>query len=148
MPNPMEKATAYLCKLKADRMAAMELSKEKELEAMLIKAREEGFREAMEIFELNSTPAIAPNDIEVQNHKLHRRKRRDIRQMIIQELSYSAKAMTTRQISKAIDYLQERTEIVLKRLENEGKITQNRDGSWEVVVITDALPASLTVVAS
>ena len=30
-------------------MAAMELSREKELEAMLIKAREEGFREAMGI---------------------------------------------------------------------------------------------------
>ena len=41
--NPMEKATAYLCRLNADRMAAMQLSKEKELEAMLIKAREEGF---------------------------------------------------------------------------------------------------------
>jgi hypothetical protein len=39
----MEKATAYLCRLNADRMAAMQLSKEKELEAMLIKAREEGF---------------------------------------------------------------------------------------------------------
>ena len=47
MPNPMEKATAYLCKLTADRIAAMELSKEKELEAMLIKAREDGFREAI-----------------------------------------------------------------------------------------------------
>jgi hypothetical protein len=147
MPNPMEEATAYLCKLKADRMAAMELSKEKELEAMLIKAREEGFREAMEIFGLNSIPAIAPNDIEVENYKLHRRKRRDIRQMIIQELSYSAKAMTARQISKAIDYLQERTEIVLKRLENEGKIAQNRDGLWEIIVITGAPPDSLTVAA-
>ena len=49
MSNPMEKATVYLCKLEADRIAAMELSKEKELEAMLIKAREEGFREAMGI---------------------------------------------------------------------------------------------------
>src|SRR5215472_11917983 len=136
MPNPMEKATAYLCKLTADRMAAMELSKEKELEAMLIKAREEGFREAMEIFGLNGIPAIAPNDIEVENNKLHRRKRRNIRQMIIQELSYSAKAMTTRQISKAIDYLQERTETVLKKLEDEGKIAQNRDGLWEILVIT------------
>ena len=103
MPNPMERAAAYLSKLKADRMAAMELSKEKELEAMLIKAREEGFREAMEIIGSNITPTIAPNDIEVENHTLYRRKRRDIQQMIIQELSYSAKAMTTRQIAKAID---------------------------------------------
>ena len=147
MPNPMEKATAYLCKLKADRMAAMELSKEKELEAMLIKAREEGFREAIEMFGLNSTIAIAPNDIEVKNRERHRRKRRDIRQIIIQELSYSKKAMTTRQISKAIDYLQERTETVLKKLENEGKIAQNRDGLWEILVITGASSDSLTVAA-
>ena len=147
MPNPMERAAAYLSKLKADRMAAMELSKEKELEAMLIKAREEGFREAMEIIGSNITPTIAPNDIEVENHTLYRRKRRDIQQMIIQELSYSAKAMTTRQIAKAIDYLQERTERVLKRLENEGKIAQSRDGLWEIVVVTGARPDSLTAAA-
>ena len=143
----MERAAAYLSKLKADRMAAMELSKEKELEAMLIKAREEGFREAMEIIGSNITPTIAPNDIEVENHTLYRRKRRDIQQMIIQELSYSAKAMTTRQIAKAIDYLQERTETVLKRLENEGKIAQSRDGLWEIVVVTGARPDSLTAAA-
>ena len=147
MSNQMGKVTAYLSKLKADRMAAMELSKEKELEAMLIKAREEGFREAMEIFGLNITPAIAPNDIEGENHKLRRRKRRDIRQMIIQELSYSAKAMTTRQIAKAIDYLQEGTEMALNRLENEGKIAQSPDGFWEIVVGTGAPPHSLTVAA-
>ena len=147
MSNQMEKATAYLSKLKADRMAAMELSKEKELEAMLIQAREEGFIEAVRMFGLYNTSTIAPNDIEVENHKLHRRKRRDIRQMIIQELSYSAKAMTTRQIAKAIDYLQERTETVLKRLENEGKIAQSRDGLWEIVVVTGARPDSLTAAA-
>ena len=145
MANPMEKATAYLSKLKADRMAAMELSKEKELEAMLIQAREEGFIEAVRMFGLYNTSTIAPNDIEVENQKLHRRKRRDIRQMIIQELSYSAKAMTTRQIAKAIDYLQKGTETALKRLENEGKIAQNRDGLWEIVDITGAPPDRLTV---
>ena len=143
----MEKATAYLSKLKADRMAAMELIKEKELEAMLIQAREEGFIEAVRMFGLYNTSTIAPNDIEVENHKLHRRKRRDIRQMIIQELSYSAKAMTTRQIANAIDYLQKGTETVLKRLDNEGKIAQNRDGLWEVVVISGASPDRLSVVA-
>jgi hypothetical protein len=67
--------------------------------------------------------------------------------MIIQELSYSAKAMTTWQISKAIDYFQERTEAVLKKLENEGKIAQNRDGLWEVLVITGASSDGLTVAA-
>ena len=144
MSNPMEKAAAYLSKLEADRMAAMALSKQKELEAMLLNAREDGLRDAMEICGLNTTPGIASNDIEVENYKLHRRKRRDIRQMIIQELTYSGKAMTTRQIANAIDYLQKGTETVLKRLDNEGKIAQNRDGLWEVVV-TGALPDSLDV---
>ena len=145
MSNQMGKVTAYLSKLKADRMAAMELIKEKELEAMLIQAREEGFIEAVRMFRLNDTFTIAPNDIEVENHKLHRRKRRDIRQMIIQELSYSAKAMTTRQIAKAIDYLPDRTEAALKRLQNEGKTVQNRDGLWEVVVISGASSDRLSV---
>ena len=54
MSNPMEKAAAYLSKLEADRMAAMELSNQKELEAMLLKAREKGFREAMQIFSSNA----------------------------------------------------------------------------------------------
>ena len=65
--------------------------------------------------------------------------------MIIKELSYSAKAMTTREIAKAIDYRQEQTEALLKRLENEGEIVQNRDGLWEGVVIAGASPDSLTV---
>jgi hypothetical protein len=144
MPTPMEKATAYLSKLEADRAAALAASKEKALEAMLIKAREEGFKEAMEIFGSNVPANVTSNDIEVETHKRHRRKRRDIRQIIIKELSYSGKAMTTQQIAKAIDYLLERTEAALKRLESEGKIIRNRDGLWEVVVITGASPDSLT----
>jgi hypothetical protein len=113
----MEKATAYLSKLEADRMAATALSKEKALEAMLIKAREEGFRAAMEIF----GPNVASNNNDVKSSEHHKRKRRDIRQMIIKELSYSGEAMTKQQIAKAIDYFPERTEMVLKRLESEGK---------------------------
>jgi hypothetical protein len=147
MSNPMEKATVYLSKLEVDRRAAMELSKEKELEAMLIKAREEGFREAMGIFGLNNTPNIAHNHFEAANHKTHRRKRRDIRQMIMQELSYSAKAMTTRQIAKAIDYLADGTETALKWLRDEGKIVQHRDGLWELVVLSGASPDRLSVAA-
>ena len=147
MSNPMETAAAYLSKLEADRMAAMELSKEKELEAMLIKAREDGFREAIEIFGLNQCPALAPDDVEVENQIFHRRKRRDIRQMIIKELSYSAKAMTTRQIARAIDYLTDRTEAALKRLQSEGKTVQNRDGLWEVVFVSGSSPDRLSVVA-
>ena len=136
MPDLMEKATAYLSKLEADRMAAMELSKEKALEALLIKAREEGFREAMEIFGLNVAFDVASDTVAVETDQNHKRRRRDIRQMIVKELSYSGKAMTTKQIAKAIDYLQERTEIAVKRLESEGKLIRNSSGLWEVSVIT------------
>jgi hypothetical protein len=56
-------------------------------------------------------------------------------------------AVATRQIAKAIDYLQEGTEMALNRLENEGKIAQSPDGFWEIVVGTGAPPHSLTVAA-
>jgi hypothetical protein len=71
---------------------------------MFIKAREEGFKEAMEIFGSNVTANVTSKYNELGIHEPHRRKRRDIRQMIIKELSYSGKAMTTRQIAKGIDY--------------------------------------------
>ena len=135
MSTPIEKATAFLSKLEADRVAAMAVSQEKLREAMLIKARQEGFREAMEIFGLSITP-----DAEVDMGKFVRRKRRDIRQMIIKELSFSCKAMTKEQIAKAIDYIAEGTEAALKRLESAGKIVQNRDGHWEAAAITVAQP--------
>jgi hypothetical protein len=138
MPTPMEKATAYLSKLEDDRAAALAASKEKALEAMLIKAREQGFREAMEIFGMNVASSVTSNDIERETDQRHKRKRRDIRQMIIKELSYSGREMTTQQIAKAIDYIPERTEAVLKRLEDAGKIIQNRDGLWDVVVTPDS----------
>jgi hypothetical protein len=134
----MEKATAYLSKLEDDRAAALAASKEKALEAMLIKAREQGFREAMEIFGMNVASSVTSNDIERETDQRHKRKRRDIRQMIIKELSYSGREMTTQQIAKAIYYIPERTEAVLKRLENAGKIIQNRDGLWDVVVTPDS----------
>ena len=129
MPTPIEKATAYLLKLEADRTAAIAERKEKAQQAILIKARLEGFREAIEIFGLD----IPPGDTEVDTYKFWREKRRDIRQMIIKELSFSGRAMTKVQIAKAIDYIPERTEAALKRLESAGKIIQNRDGHWEVV---------------
>jgi hypothetical protein len=147
MSNLMEKAAAYLSKLEAGRMAAMELSKQKELEAMLLKAREEGFREAMEIFSSSVITKNSDNGIKEETDESHKRRRRDIRQMIIKELSYSAKAMTTRQIATAIGYLPDGTEAALKRLQNEGKTVQNRDGLWEVVVISGASPDRLSVVA-
>ena len=135
MSTPIEKATAFLSKLEADRVAAMAVSEEKVREAMLIKARQEGFREAMEIFGLSITP-----DAEVNMGKFVRGKRRDIRQMIVKELSFSGKAMSREQIAKAIDYIPEGTEAALKRLESAGKIVQNRDGHWEAAAITVAQP--------
>jgi hypothetical protein len=131
----MDKATAHLSKLEADRMAAIALSKEKELEAMLIGARERGFREAVEIFSSNVTTENTYNNIKSETDERENRKRRDIRQMIIKELSYSGKVMTTKNIAQAIDYIPERTEVALKRLERAGKILQNRDGQWEAVLI-------------
>ena len=135
MSNLMEKAAAYLSKLEADRMAAMELSKQKELEVMLLKAREEGFREAMDIFSSSSY-----NGIKEKTDEGPKRRRRDIRQMIIKELSYSGKVMTTKEIARSIEYIPERTEMALKRLERAGKILQNRDGQWEAVLIAGPRP--------
>src|SRR6516164_386936 len=140
MSNPMEKATVYLSKLEADRIAAMALSKEKELEAMLIKAKEEGFREAMEIFSSNVITKNGYNCIKEETDEGQKRRRRNIRQMIIKELSYSGKVMTTKNIARAIDYIPERTEVALKRLERAGKIIQNRDGQWEAVFIAATRP--------
>jgi len=126
--NSIEKATAYLLKLEADRAAAIAASEEKMREAMLIKTREEGFREAMEIFGLTLTPEKAG----VETGKVRGGKRRNIREMIITELSFSGIPQTKDQLSEAIDYLPTKTEAVLKHLETEG-IVQNRNGHWEAV---------------
>ena len=128
MTNSIEKATAYLLKLEADRAAAIAASEEKMREAMLIKTREEGFREAMEIFGLTLTPEKA----RVETGKVRGGKRRNIREMIITELSFSGIPKTTHQLSQAIDYLPTRTEAVLKRLETEG-IVENQDNHWEAI---------------
>lgn len=125
----MEEAAVYLLKLGTDRAAALAASEEKVRKAMLIKAREEGFREAMEIFGLTG----APPDAKAGTEAPCRAKRRDIRQMIMKELSFSAKAMTKQQIAKAIEYTLEGTEVALKRLEREGT-TQNRDAIGKLLL--------------
>ena len=66
MTTPVEKATAYLSKLEADRRAAMAASEEKAAEAKLIEARPQGFQEAMEIFGLQ----LPPTDMETVGGKL------------------------------------------------------------------------------
>jgi hypothetical protein len=134
MTTPIAKATDYIDKLEADRRAAIAISEEKAEEAKLIGARQEGFRAAMEIF----TGAICVGSPELQPDRSgesgHRRPRRDISQLILRELSFSGRAMTTTQIAKAIDYLPERTETVLERLEMHGKLTRNEGGRWAVVM--------------
>ena len=143
MSTPTEKVTAYLLKLEADRAAALAASEEKLREAMLIKAREDGFREAMEIFHLTITSSdsgtrksfaqATSNGTKGEQSRLKLTgRRRDIRQLIIKELSFTAKSMTKYQIAKAINYIPEGTEAALKCLEAAGKV-QNRDGYWEVV---------------
>ena len=62
MSTPAETAAAYLTRLEADRRAALAVSEEKAEEAKLIKARREGFEEALEILGLQ----IFPDSTEVQ----------------------------------------------------------------------------------
>jgi hypothetical protein len=135
MSTPAEKAAAYLTRLETDRRAALGVSEAKAEEAKLIKARMEGFEEALEILGVQ----ISLNVIEVEPHRDPPR-RRDIPQLILHELSFSGKAMAKEQIARAIDYLPFQTERALKRLASSGKIVQNSDGRWEVVTPTPAQP--------
>jgi len=134
MSTPVEKAAAYLARLEADRRAALALSEAKAEEAKLIKARREGFEEALEILGLQ----ISADSTKVQPPKSPARQRRNIPQLIMRELSFSGKAMAKEQIARSIDYLPWQTEKALRRLESFGKIVQNMDGRWEVVNSTVA----------
>ena len=58
MEQLLERARAYLDALEADRQAALTLSEQKAEEAKLIKARQEGFRAAMEILVVKLLPAM------------------------------------------------------------------------------------------
>jgi len=130
----MEKAAAYLQELEADRLAAIAVSEEKAEEAKLIKARQEGFRQAMEMLGVKSSPGVA----EPEHSRPSRRKRRNIPGLILTELSFSGNAMTTNQIVAAIDYLPERTERALKGMERSGHIVRDRNGRWAAVIATAA----------
>jgi len=132
MSTPAEKAAAYLTRLEADRRTALAVSEAKAEEARLIQARQEGFREALEILELQ----VSTDNTEVEPIKSLTRRRRNIPQLIIRELSFSGKAMAKEQIAKAIDYLPWQTEKALRRLKGSEKIVQNKDGRWEVITST------------
>jgi len=131
MSTPIAQATAYLEKLEADRLTAIELSEQKAEEAKLIAAQQEGFRAAMEIF----ARASPVDNRELQPESGRRRARRDIKLLILRELSFSGEPMATTQIAKAIGYIPERTETVLKRLEIGGKLRRDqRSGRWTLVI--------------
>ena len=137
MPTPISDATAYLEKLEADRRAAISMSEQKAEEAKLIAARQEGFRAAMELL----AGAISVDSRELQPVKSGGRKaRRDISQLILRELSFAGQAMTTTQIAKAIEYIPERTETALRRLELGGKLIRNENGRWAVGITAIAGP--------
>ena len=109
MPTPLEKARAYLVALEADRRAAVVLSEQKAEEAKLLKARQEGFRAAMEMFGAE-IPAGDASDAEEPGR---RRVRRRIRDLIFRELLFSGQPMTAAQLARAIDQAAERTETAL-----------------------------------
>jgi predicted transcriptional regulator len=143
MVNPVAEASAYLDKLEADRQAAIAISEQKAEEAKLIRARLEGFRAALEIF----TNAKSTSSCDLPYDKSgKRRPRRDIIQLILRELSFSGQPMTTSQIAKAVDYILERTETALKRLEAGGEVIRNEQGRWTTAVAAGGDKRTLSTV--
>ena len=144
MSTSIERIRAYLDTLEADRRAALALSEQKAEEARLIKARQEGFRAAMEILGTAISAGDAASDVAASdvaasgaaasdpNEPGRRRVRRQIRELILRELSFSGQAMTAAQIAKAIDYLPERTEMALQRMEESGQVLRNAGGRWAI----------------
>jgi hypothetical protein len=135
MPTALEKALAYLDALEADRQAALALSQQKAEEAKLIKAQQEGFRAAMKMLGEDISVATAEHNA---NEPARSRGRRRIRELIARELSFSGPAMTTHQISKAVDYNPERTEIALRRMLEAGQVHQSGNDRWEIASTTVA----------
>jgi hypothetical protein len=130
MDQLLEKARAYLDDLEANRRAALTLSEQKAEEAKLIQARQEGFQAAIEM--LGSQIAAGNDKRELQGKEpVRQRGRRPIRDMILRELPFSGQAMTTAQIARVINYIPERTETALERMEEDGQVLRN-DGRWTI----------------
>jgi len=144
MPTAAEKVNAYREKLEADRRTAIAISEAKAEEAKLIKARQEGFEQALEILGLQDSPI----ETGLEQDKAPIRVRRNIPKLILQELSFSGNPMRKDQIAKAIDYLPGQTDRALKRLESSGKVVQNADGRWEVIAPTLTQPNGHAMIAS
>ena len=89
---------------------------------------------------------IATGDVGTDPHceePVRRRLRRPIREMILRELSFCGHEMTTVQIAKAIDYIPERTETALERLERNGQVLRN-EGRWTIGTAPLAQPQMVT----
>jgi DNA-binding transcriptional ArsR family regulator len=160
MEELLERARAYLSDLEADRKAALAVSEQKAEEAKLIEARQEGFQAALELLS-GETSAGNPASGEVRELSAdrhghgerapdlqdtrRRRVRRPIRELILRELSFSGQAMTAAQIAKAIDYIPERTETALERLEKDGQVVRNEQGRWTIGIPAVIEPNGHTV---
>jgi hypothetical protein len=147
MEELLQRARAYLSGLESDRNAALALSEQKAEEAKLIKARQEGFQAALELLsgETSAGNPASGEDSELYADRrdrgerasdlqeLRRRSvRRPIRELILRELSFSGQAMTAAQIAKAINYIPERTETALERMEKDGQVIRNEAGRWAI----------------
>jgi hypothetical protein len=138
MPDLPERARAYLEALEADRLAALAVSEQKAEEAMLIKARQEGFREALKIIGEHvpiTNMDSADHSKEHGQPHAHRGTRRNISELITRELSFSIQPMTARQIAKAIEYNLEGTEKALNRMERDGQVHRDGGDSWAIGMI-------------
>jgi DNA-binding transcriptional ArsR family regulator len=129
MSTPLPRALAYLDALEADRQAALALCEQKAEEARLIKARQEGFRAAMELLGAEIPVGNAEAELEEPSR---RRTRRRIPQLILRELSFSGQAVSATQIAKAIGYNLEGTQTALTRLEKAGQVLRNGEGRWAI----------------
>ena len=125
----------YLDALEADRQAALSLSEQKAEEAKLIKARQDGFREALEMIGRH-IPATdngsSDHSEEVGQPSAPRRARRNIRSLIARELAFSGQAMTTRQLATAIEYTLKLTETALERMEEDGQVVRDEGDRWSI----------------
>ena len=121
MPIPPKKAREYLERLEADRLAALQVSEQKAEEAKLIKARQEGFQAAIEIFDITTSDG----NIGSRNSKAPaaQRIRRPIRQIILRELSFSGETMTAT-----------RTKTALSRMEATSHLIRDEAVRWTIAI--------------
>jgi hypothetical protein len=150
MGEQLQRAREYLEGLEAERQAALALSEQKAEEAKLIKARQEGFRAALGLFSGETSagnPASGADRELPADHRgdertpdsqepRRRRGRRPIAELILRELSFSGQAMTAAQIARAIDYIPERTETALQRMERDSQVLRNEAGRWTIGLTT------------